>query len=334
MGDEQWLVERFEECRGQLRAVAYRMLGSAAEADDAVQETWLRASRADSSSVDNLPAWLTTILSRICLDMLRSRTARREQPLDPAQHEQPAGYQPGIGPGDPEHEALLADTVGPALLLILDTLAPPERLAFVLHDMFTVPFTEIATILNRSPQATRQLASRARRRVQGPPSRAHNPDHARQHQIVTAFLAASRQGDFDALLTLLHPEATLHTDGSALLTAQPSLTGARAIATSFTGRAQNAQPALIDGQLHAVWAPHGTPRVTFTFTTHGNTITRITLAANPRQLAQHTITVLTDDDITDDDITDDEGIDDASADDEGTDEEAGEDESIGPSGQQ
>src|SRR2546423_2628028 len=203
MDDHTWLAERFEENRGHLQAVAYRMLGSTAEADDAVQEAWLRLSRTDASDVDNLAGWLTTVVARISLDVLRSRASRREEPIDT-----PAAGAVAADVVDPAQEAVLADSVGAALLVVLDTLSPSERLAFVLHDMFDVPFEEIAPIVGRSPVATRKLASRARHRVQGVGPGA-NADLARRHQVVAAFLTASRNGEFDALLALLDPDVVL-----------------------------------------------------------------------------------------------------------------------------
>src|SRR5687767_1788574 len=200
MEEPEWLAERFEESRTHLRAVAYRMLGALSEADDAVQEAWLRLSRSDTSGVENLGGWLTTVVARVCLDMLRSRESRREEPFGEHLPDPFVSSENGI---DPEHEALLADSVGPALLVVLETLAPAERLAFVLHDMFAVPFDEIAPIVGRSPAAARQLASRARRRVQG--AAVPDADHSTQRAVVDAFLAASRGGDFDALLALLDP---------------------------------------------------------------------------------------------------------------------------------
>jgi RNA polymerase sigma-70 factor (ECF subfamily) len=206
--NDEWLVDRFEEHRAHLRGVAYRMLGSLSEADDAVQETWDRLSRADTSDVENLRGWLTTVTSRVCLNALRSRRTRREEPLD-AHIPDPIVTRPDRT--DPEHEALLADSVGLALLVVLETLSPAERLAFVLHDLFAVPFDEIAVIVDKSTEATRQLASRARRRVQGA-APAPDADQGRQRQIVDAFFAAARQGDFEGLVTLLDPEIVLRTD--------------------------------------------------------------------------------------------------------------------------
>ena len=212
MDEQDWLTEQFEANRTHLRAVAYRMLGSPSEADDAVQETWVRLSRADTRDVTNLGGWLTTVLARVCVDMLRSRTARREESLDGRGHDLVAGQSTDA---DPEHEAVLADSVGIALLLVLDTLAPAERLAFVLHDMFAMPFDEIARIEGCSPAAARQLASRARRRVQGA-TPASDADLSRKRAVVDAFLAASRGGDFDALLALLDPDVVLSADDAAV----------------------------------------------------------------------------------------------------------------------
>src|SRR5687767_6697381 len=211
MDEHDWLAERFEEQRGHLRAVAYRMLGSSSEADDAVQEAWLRLSRADTSDVENLGGWLTTVVGRVCLDMLRSRTSRREEPLDADVPERTASRADG---GDPEHEALLADSVGLALLVVLETLEPAERLAFVLHDMFAVPFDEIAPIVDRSPTAARQLASRARRRVQGE-TPTPDADLDTQREVLDAFIAAAREGDFEALLEVLDPDVVLRADRGA-----------------------------------------------------------------------------------------------------------------------
>ncbi|MGH3465440.1 MAG: sigma-70 family RNA polymerase sigma factor, partial [Kribbellaceae bacterium] len=222
MNEADWLATRFEEHRGHLRAVAYRMLGSASEADDAVQETWIRLSRSDTSDVENLGGWLTTVTARVCLNMLQTRKTRREDPVGTTLPERADTI-------DPEQEAVMADSVGLALLVVLDTLAPAERLAFVLHDMFGVPFDEIASIVGRSPAAARQLASRARRRVRGAEIPAPDPDLARQRQVVTAFYAAACAGDFDALLEVLDPEVTLHTDHGATLPATV-VRGAAAVA--------------------------------------------------------------------------------------------------------
>jgi RNA polymerase sigma-70 factor (ECF subfamily) len=289
MDDHDWLAERFEEHRAHLRAVAYRMLGSAAEADDAVQEAWLRLSRSGAGGVENLGGWLTTVVGRVSLDLLRTRRSRREDPLGTHLPDELPGGQPGA---DPEQEALLADAVGPALLVVLETLAPAERLAFVLHDLFAVPFDEIAVILGRSGAATRQLASRARRRVQGAPA-APGADPGRQRAVVDAFLAASRDGDFDALVALLDPEVVLRADPAAVQAgAAAEVRGAPAVAGTFSGRARFARPALVDGAAGAVWAPGGQPRVVFGFTIAGGMITRIDLVADPERLRRLDLAVL------------------------------------------
>jgi RNA polymerase sigma factor (sigma-70 family) len=288
MNERELLAERFEGHRAHLRAVAYRMLGSLSEADDAVQEAWLRLSRADADSVDNLGGWLTTVVARICLDMLRSRSSRREEPLDA--HLPDAAVTPADAT-DPEHEALLAEGVGLALLVVLDTLAPAERLALVLHDMFAVPFEQIGSILGRSPNAAKQLASRARRRVQG--AAASDTDPTRQRAVVDAFLAASRNGDFDALLALLDPGVVLRSDAAATAVGAASeLRGAPAVAGSFSGRAQRARLALVDGAAGAVWAPGGRPRVVFTFTITGGKIVAIDILADPDRLSRLDLTIL------------------------------------------
>jgi len=283
MSEHDWLAERFEENRPHLRAVAYRMLGSSAEADDAVQETWLRLSRAGVGGVENLGGWLTTIVARVSLNMLRSRTLRREEPIDPPATGQPVAPPPNGT--DPEHEAVLADSVGLALLVVLDTLTPAERLAFVLHDMFAVPFEEIAPIVERSPVATRQLASRARRRVQE--ARVQPGEISRRREVVAAFLAASREGDFDALLTMLDPDIVLRADNAAAqMGADAEAIGPRAVAGIFSGRAKALRPALIDGAPGAVWTYRGETRVVFTFTFTGGTITAIEQIADPERIAR------------------------------------------------
>jgi RNA polymerase sigma-70 factor (ECF subfamily) len=290
MSEHDWLAERFEENRPHLRAVAYRMLGSSAEADDAVQETWLRLSRAGVGGVENLGGWLTTIVARVSLNMLRSRTLRREEPMDP-----PATGQPVAPPNgtDPEHEAVLADSVGLALLVVLDTLTPAERLAFVLHDMFAVPFEEIAPIVERSPVATRQLASRARRRVQEAGPGDPPGEISRRREVVAAFLAASREGDFDALLTMLDPDIVLRADtAAAQMGADAEAIGPRAVAGIFSGRAKALRPALIDGAPGAVWTYRGETRVVFAFTFTGGTITAIEQIADPERIARFEVTPL------------------------------------------
>ncbi len=230
------------------------MLGSVSEADDAVQEAWLRLSRADASEIENLGGWLTTVVARVCLDMLRSRTSRREEPLGPGLPEPIAGDGDAL---DPEHAAVLADSVGLAMLVVLDTLPPAERLAFVLHDMFAVPFDEIAPIVGRSPDAARQLASRARRRVQGA-SADPVADRARQREVVEAFLAAARDGRFDALLALLDPDVVVRADRAAVQAgASEEVRGAEAVAGTFSGRARAARAALVGGAVGLVWMQQG-----------------------------------------------------------------------------
>ena len=289
MDEHSGTSERFEEHRGHLRAVAYRMLGSLDEADDAVQEAWLRFHRAGEEGVENLGGWLTTVVARICLDRLRSRKAQREEPLG---FEVPDPIVAREDGGDPEHQALLADEVGLALLVVLETLTPAERLAFVLHDLFDVPFDQIATILERSPAAARQLASRARRRVQGL-SPETDPDPGRRREVVTAFLAASRGGDFAALLALLDPDAVLRADPAAVAVgAEAEVRGADAVATAFSGRARAARLALVDGIVHAVWAQGGQPRVVFAFTITEGSVVAIDLLADPERLRDMDVTVL------------------------------------------
>jgi RNA polymerase sigma factor (sigma-70 family) len=291
MHEHEWLAERFEASRTRLKAVAYRMLGSVSEADDAVQESWLRLSRSDTSGVENLEGWLTTVTARVCLDMLRSRRSRREEPLGTHVPEPVPRREDEI---DPEHQALLADSVGPALLVVLDTLAPAERLAFVLHDMFAVPFDEIAAIVGRSPDAARKLASRARRRVQGTPT-VPDADVSRQREIVRAFLAAARGGDFEALVAALDPDVVLRADRAAVQTgASEEVRGAAAVAQTFSGRAKVAQPALVNGAPGLVWARGGRPQVVFDFTITNGKIVAIDLLADPERLDQLDLVVLDD----------------------------------------
>jgi len=301
MAEHSWLVDQFEETRGHLRAVAFRMLGSSSEADDAVQEAWLRLSRTDISGVENLGGWLTTVVARVCLDMLRSRKARREEPLDV---EAPDSLEDREHESDAEQGLLLADSVGIAMLLVLETLAPAERVAFVLHDMFDLSFDEIAPIVGRSPVAARQLASRARRRVQGAPS-APESDRARQREVVDAFLAASRGGDFSALLALLDPDVVLRADRAAVEASNarrgagaPALSaevrGASVVAETFSGRARAAQLALINGLAGAVWAHGGEVRGAFTFTIAGGKISAITIALDPDHLRTLDVAIIND----------------------------------------
>jgi len=286
MDSDDWLAKRFDESRPHLRAAAYRMLGSAGEADDAVQEAWLKVSRSDTGGVENLGGWLTTVVARVCLDMLRSRRAQREQPLGTAVDAMPAG-------SSPEKEVAFADAIGPALLVVLDMLAPQERVAFVLHDMFDLTFEEIAPIVDRTPAAARQLASRARRRVRG--AAAPATDVAQHRELVSAFLAASRDGDFDRLLAVLSPDAVLRADATSVRVAAayqerggpilaPEMRGAAQVANAFKGRATAALTALIDGQPGAVWAVRGQVRSAFVFTIAGGKITGIDLVMDEEHL--------------------------------------------------
>jgi RNA polymerase sigma factor (sigma-70 family) len=292
MDERDRLAQRFEENRTHLRAVAYRMLGSVSEADDAVQEAWLRLSRADAGEVDNLRAWLTTVVGRVCLDMLRSRRSRNEEPLGPRVPEPLVSAADGP---DPEHEALLADSVGLALLVVLETLTPAERLAFVLHDMFAVPFDEIAPVVDRSPAAARQLASRARRRVQG--ARATpDADLARQREVVDAFLAAARRGDFEALLALLDPDVVLRVDRGAMPGARPrEIRGAQTVVEQARGGARlaaAARPAVVNGAAGFVVAPRGRPIAVAGVTVANGKIVEIDLLADPARLRELDLAVL------------------------------------------
>ena len=280
---EDDLVDLFETSRPRLQSLAYRMLGSVIEAEDAVQETWIRLARSDVDEIDNLGGWLTTVLSRVCLGMLRSRGTRREDPLE---HD-----EPDLSESGPEEEAVLAETLGPALILVLDSMTPSERLAFVLHDLFAVPFEDIGPIVGRSAAAARQLASRARRRVQGSDELSPG-DTRRQREVVEAFLAASRGGDFEGLVALLDPDAVLRADRSAVRMAAanrdrgapqlaPEIRGAGEVATALVGTAQAAQLALIEGTPGAVWAPGGRPRAVFAFHVVGDTIAEIEIVTDP-----------------------------------------------------
>jgi RNA polymerase sigma factor (sigma-70 family) len=290
--DHDGRAQQFESRRRYLGSVAYRMLGSLSEADDAVQEAWLRLSRSDTSAVDNMDAWMTTVVARVCLDMLRSRRSRREDPLV-GELSDPIPF--ADDQLDPEREAVLADSVGLALLVVLETLAPAERLAFVLHDMFAVPFDEIAPIVGRSPTAARQLASRARRRVQGGAS-VGGVQLARQREIVDAFLRASRAGDFDALLALLDPDVVLHADLQAVPAGEPrTIRGASVVAHQArlaSGRARFAQPALVNGAVGILMAPRGRLMVVLAFTIADGKITEIDVIADPERLRQLELAVL------------------------------------------
>jgi RNA polymerase sigma factor (sigma-70 family) len=284
MNERAWLAGEFEGNRGHLRAVAYRMLGSLSEADDAVQEAWIRLNRSDTSGVENLGGWLTTVVARVCLDMLRTRGTRREYPLDSQRAEPAAGGGSGI---DPEEEAVLADSVGLALLVVLETLAPAERLAFVLHDMFALPYEEIAPVVGRSPAAARQLASRARRRVQGVAA-VPDADLSRQREVVDAFRAASHAGDFAALLAVLDPDVVLRTDPIAVTPgSSPEVRGATAVVERAVvgGRhAPDAQPALVNGLVGIVVAPRGRLLRVLTFIIAGGKIAEIDVIADPERL--------------------------------------------------
>jgi RNA polymerase sigma factor (sigma-70 family) len=284
MAEHDWLVERFEEQRPHLRAVAFRMLGSPSEADDAVQDTWLRVSGADTSKVENLSGWLTTIVARVCLNMLRARRAWREVPLGPHVPDPIVSPESGV---QPEHEALLADSVGLALLVVLEALPPAERLAFVLHDMFGVPFDEIAPIVDRSPVAARQLASRARRRLRGAPT-APDASLPGQRTVVDAFFAAAREGDLEALVAVLDPDVVLRSDGGmARPFASIELRGARAVARraiSFAGLSPFVRPALVNGVAGVVVAPHGAAFSVMAFTVRGGKIVAIDSLADPERL--------------------------------------------------
>jgi RNA polymerase sigma-70 factor (ECF subfamily) len=290
--ESDWLIDAFEEHRPRLRAVAYRMLGSPSEAEDAVQETWLRISRADTTEVENLSAWLNTVVARVCLNMLRSRRTRREGPLDGRTAEQVIDEDRG-----PEQEALLADSVGLALLVVLDTLGPAERLAFVLHDMFDLPFDDIAPIIGRSTVATRQLASRARRRVKGAGS-VPDPDLDRQRRVVDAYLAATRSGSFDALVKLLDPDVVLRADrGSGPMPEPLAIRGARTVATGALAsaeRAQFAEPALVDGVPGLVMALRGRLVLVLAFTFADGAITAIDVIGDRDRLQQLDITMFDD----------------------------------------
>jgi RNA polymerase sigma factor (sigma-70 family) len=282
MKESDQLAARFEERRTRLRAIACRILSSPSDADDAVQETWLRFSRADTGAIDHLDRWLTTVVSRVCLNMLQTR---RSQPAPLPEADLPEQLADPAESG-PEHEALLADSIGLALLIVLDTLTPAERVALVLHDVFAIPFEQIAPIVERTTPATRQLASRARHRVQGQDA-SGEPDRLRQAKLVDAFLAATRNGDFSALLGVLDPEIVLRADDQAAkLGAIDEIHGAAEIAAAFSRRARGARPALVNGEAGAVWIQAGQLRVIVTLTTNRDKITSINLIANPERLGQ------------------------------------------------
>jgi RNA polymerase sigma-70 factor, ECF subfamily len=289
VSEREWLAERFEEQRGHLGAVAYRMLGSFSDADDAVQEAWLRLSRSDAAAIENLGGWLTTVVARICLNMLKARKSRREEPVGVHVPDPVVSPEDGL---DPEQEALLADSVGLALLVVLETLEPAERLAFVLHDMFAVPFDEIAPIVGRSPAAARQLASRARRRVQGAP--VPDADLATQREVVEAFMAAAREADFDALVAVLDPDVVLRADAGAL-PAGGEVRGAEAVARGVLAYSRldlYVQPALINGAVGVVSTRNGKPFSVVGFTVRGGKITEVDILADPERLGELDLSIL------------------------------------------
>ena len=298
-----WLAAELDASRPHLLSVAYRMLSSRAEAEDAVQEAWLRLQRADVTSLENPRGWLTTVVARVCLDMLRARKARHERPTTSDDVSMAAAEPSSLESAGPEHGALLADSVGVALMVMLETLNPNERLAFVLHDLFDLPFEEIADVLSSTPAAARQLASRARRRVQGARDPSEKPDPERQREVVQAFLIASRTGDLAGLLAVLHPDVVLRADGFAVAEAErrkaagaPQLAremlGAQAVAQTYLGRARAAQVALIDDRVGAVWAPQGTPRSALLMTVAFGRIVAIDVVAEPGALEALEITIL------------------------------------------
>lgn len=288
MSEHEWLVEKFEAHRSHLQAVAYRMLGSLSEAEDAVQESWLRLSRSDRSGVENLGGWLTTVVSRVCLDVLRSRKSRREESIEAHLPETFASHDDRC---DPEQEALLADSVGLALLVVLGNLNPAERITFVLHDIFAMPFTEIAPIVGKSETAVRQLASRARRRVQGT-GMAAEADLASQRELVDAFLAAAHAGDFDKLLAVLDPDVLLRDDRQTGVLRVTR--GARALAKQVSGRAQAAQSALVNGSVGVIAAPRGRLLYVIEFTIRHGKIAEIDLISDPSRIRQLDLAVLGD----------------------------------------
>jgi RNA polymerase sigma-70 factor, ECF subfamily len=298
MDDQTWLNERFEENRPRLRGVAYRMLGSLSEAEDAVQEAWLRLNRIETNTIENPGGWLTTVVSRVCLDMLRSRKSRREEPIGA-----PATDSSVVlgNATDPEGEVMLADSVGVALLVVLDTLTPTERLVFVLHDLFAMPFEEIGSIVGRSSAAAKQMASRARRRVRGSATPT-DAGRARQHEVVEAFLKAAREGDLEGLLAILDPDAVIRIDAAARIDAPPAeagmareLRGASTWAKQFIALSrglQYVQPALIDGSVGLIFAPRGKLSKAITFTFTNAKVTRVEVTGDPARLREFDIAVL------------------------------------------
>jgi RNA polymerase sigma factor (sigma-70 family) len=303
---DAWLTAELAASRPHLLGVAYRMLSSRAEAEDAVQEAWLRVKRADVTALDSPRGWLTTVVARVCLDMLRARKARRERPTELDGDIAEVAVEPNsLDSTSSEQGAVLADSVGVALMVMLETLNPNERLAFVLHDLFDLPFEEIADVLSSTPAAARQLASRARRRLQGARARGEEPDPQRQRQVVQAFLVASRTGDLAGLLALLHPNVVLTADAFAVLESQrrkaagapqlaPEMLGADAVAETYVGRARAAQLALIDGRVGAVWAPQGTPRSALLMMVVDGRIVTIDVVAEPADLSMLEISIFSD----------------------------------------
>lgn len=300
MDKNDWLTKSFQESGSHMKAIAYRMLGNEGEADEAVQEAWLRLTEVNADSIDNLGGWLTTVVARVCLDMLRSRKSRREVSVE----QETEAFQDPRNSSDPESDLLLADSVGPALLVVLETLTPTERVAFVLHDLFDLSFEEIAPIVERSAAAARQLASRARRKVRGA-NDVSNPDRNSQREIVSAFLAASRDGNFSALLELLDPNVVLRADDVAVQIAirnkakgapplQRELIGSHAVAEAFKGRATAAELALIDGVPGATWAPGGRPIVAFLFTLGNGKIAALDVVMDPERLKGIEIEIVND----------------------------------------
>lgn len=289
MNQQELLAAQFETSRAHLRAVAFRMLGAGSEADDAVQEAWMRLSRSDVSSVENMGGWLTTVVARICLDMLRTRTSRREESLEA---QVPDAFANRAGRNDPEDEALLADSVGLALLVVLDTLAPAERLAFVLHDVFAVPFDEIAPIVERSPEAARKLASRARQRVRGA-SGVAEADSAHRRVVVDAFLAAARDGNFAALLLVLDPDVVFRADSAAVaLGGAPEVRGSTAVAKQFSGCAQAAVPALVNGRVGIAVVPNNQLLLVLDLSIEDGRIVAIDAVADPLRLRDSDVVFL------------------------------------------
>lgn len=290
MDEKKILAGQFEANRAHLKAVAFRMLGSRTEAEDAVQETWVRLNRTDVGDVDNLGAWLRTVVARICLDMLRSRKLRREDPIGDGEPELPS--EAGTISYDPEHQLAMADSIGLAMLIVLETLGPAERVAFVLHDMFDLPFDDIAPIVGRTTDATRKLASRARQRVQGT-AVSPEADRARQRRVVEAFIAASRDGNFEALLSILDPEVAFRADGAAMrLGSEAELRGSAAVAQAFNGRARGARPALLDGELGIVVEVDGRRLLVLRVTLSGDRIVGIEAVADQESLAGLDVSIL------------------------------------------